>query len=234
MIILVTLIISSVLGIWETYLGNDGSHLFMNAFTCFVILIITFAPSYINDKTRMVVPAILQTGVVLFTFAAMYLGNIFGYYIIFPWWDVMLHSTSGFMLGLAGFLLFYSLNRDRDFVFRLNYICISIFAFCFAMTCGVFWEFFEFFCDCFVGTNMQKSFFIADAREMSEYANSFGRFMDPGLMDTMKDLIVDAIGSGLSVIICFFYVIKHSDEDSGRKLRDMLENAEARAKKKKG
>lgn len=234
-IIFITMIVSAGTGIMEVYQGNDGGHLFMNAFTCLLMLIITFAPSYINNKTRMIVPTLLQTGIVLFTFAAMYLGNLSGYYSIFPWWDVMLHSTSGFMLGLIGFLLFYSLNRDRDFVFNLNYICIALFAFCFAMTCGVIWEFYEYFCDCFLGMNLQRSFFAEDMKDLNNYLNSYGRFMDPGLVDTMKDLIVDAIGAALSVIICFTYVKLHAEKtgkDSTQRLRDMLEKSKVRAMKK--
>lgn len=207
-IIVITMMSSIILGILNAKAETGGSHYFMNAFTCLIMFIITFVPSFLHNNTKLIFPTALQTGIVIFTFLAMYLGEIFRYYERFWWWDVMLHSTSGFMLGLIGFILLYSLNDDKDVLLKMNNFCIMLFAFCFAMSAGAMWEIFEFSGDYLLGMNMQKSVYVTDINELSVYVNQWGRFMDPGLTDTMKDIIVDAIGALVAVLGCFFFYRK--------------------------
>jgi uncharacterized membrane protein YjdF len=54
-----------------------------------------------------------------------------------------------------------------------------IFAFCAALTIGVFWEFAELASDVFLGTHIQKS-----------------------IWETMRDLIADSTGAALALGIC--------------------------------
>jgi len=206
-IVFLSMLASILLGLLGARTEAGSSHYFMNAFTCFLMLIITFVPSYIGVRTRIIVPAALQTMFVVFTFLAMYFGEIFNCYEIFWWWDIMLHSTSGLMLGLMGYLLLYSLNSDNTAFFHMNSFCVMLFAFCFALAAGALWEVFEFAGDALFGMNMQKSVYVTDTSELAPYINRWGRFMDPGLVDSMKDLIVDSIGALVAVIGGYLYTL---------------------------
>ena len=203
-----SMVAAILLGVFDTHGETGGSHHFMNAFTCFVLLVIMRVPSYISSRTRVLVPAALQTMFVIFTFLAMYFGEIFNCYEHFWWWDVMLHSTSGFMLGLLGYLLLYSLNYDKRVFFHMNSFCVMLFAFCFALACGALWEVFEFAGDFLLGMNMQKSVYVTDVNALAPYINRWGRFMDPGLVDSMKDLIVDSIGALVAVVGGYLYTLR--------------------------
>ena len=55
-----------------------------------------------------------------------------------------------------GFSLVDLLNNDDRLQFRLSPVFMALVAFCFSMTIGVVWEFFEFGMDTFMGTDMQK------------------------------------------------------------------------------
>lgn len=213
---LLTLAGSVLLGIFEGLRSYDASHYFMNAFTCLILLILTFVPSFIASKTTMIVPAALQTGFLIFMFLAMLIGEVYNFYEIFPWWDIMLHSSSAFMFGIVGFLLFDALDRDEKIYFELNRIGILIFAFCFAVTCGALWEIFEFSGDMLFGMNMQKSVYVSDVSVLTQYINRWGRLVDPGLADTMSDLMVDAAGALIAVIVMHFSFKKRRRAKTGR------------------
>jgi hypothetical protein len=111
---------------------------------------------------------------ILFVFASVFLGEVRGYYLRFWWWDVLLHAGSAFLLGVTGFLLVYALNEDPKIDLHMRPRFLALFAFAFAMAMGGLWEVFEFAMDQLFGSNMQKS----------------------GLVDTMWDLIVDALAAG--------------------------------------
>ena len=78
---------------------------------------------------------------------------------------------------------------------NLSPIFVIIVAFCFALTMGVFWEIFEFGADRLSGFNMQK----------------FRMPGQDGLVDTMEDLIVDAIGAFVACIVGWKYMKKKKD-----------------------
>ena len=109
----------------------------------------------------------------------------------------MLHTTSGVILGLVGFLFVYLLNEKGDANVNLSPVFVVIVAFCFALTLGVFWEFFEYGADRLLGYNMQK----------------FRLPGQDGLIDTMEDLIVDAVGALIACIGGWIYMKKKKDID---------------------
>lgn len=88
------------------------------------------------------------------------------------------------MIGFIGFSLIDILNSDNKKV-TLSPFFIAFFAFCFTLTVGVIWEFYEFTSDGILSTNMQK-YKLRDGIEM------VGR---EALEDTMEDLIVDTVGA---------------------------------------
>ena len=168
----------------------------------------------------------------MFVFCAEILGEIGNFYVHFPFWDTMLHTFNGFMFAAFGFCLVDIFNKTKRFRFELSPVFLALVAFCFSMTIGVFWEFFEFAADAVLGTDMQKDVFRTAVNSVS-LPNDLGQkvthisdvvtttittasgemivmngYLDIGLADTVKDLFVNFIGAVIFSVIGFFYV-KH-------------------------
>jgi uncharacterized membrane protein YjdF len=143
------------------------------------IISVTFLPTALARRIRLEIPAEYEMLAVGFVFASIFLGEVRGYYHRFWWWDIALHTLSGLLLGIFGFLLVYVLNASDRIDLQMRPRFVALFAFLFAVAVGAIWEIFEFAMDQFFGMNMQKAMFD-----------------DPsGLTDTMWDLIVDTIGA---------------------------------------
>lgn len=200
-----------------------------NVFLCALTLILFLIPSLIEMKLHIDFPDTLEIIILLFIFAAEILGEIQEYYIVFPMWDTILHTLNGFLAAAIGFSLVDILNREENFQFKLSPVYMAFVAFCFSMTIGVMWEFFEFAMDNYLGFDMQKDTVITAIRSVSldpaggnrvAVVNGIeevvingkelgvGGYLDIGLYDTMKDLFVNFIGAVVFSIIGFFYV-KH-------------------------
>lgn len=151
----------------------------INAFLIVTIMAITLLPAVLGHRFRVYIPAEFQILAVIFVFAALFLGEIQSYYTRIWWWDIALHTSSGLLMGLLGFLLVYVLNESENIDIHMLPRFVAIFAFLFAVAVGALWEIFEFAMDQFVGTNMQKAM-----------------LGDPsGLTDTMWDMIVNTLGA---------------------------------------
>jgi len=59
------------------------------------------------------IPPEFQVLAVGFVFASLFLGEIRSYYLRIWWWDIALHTSSGLLLGILGFLLIYVLNENE-------------------------------------------------------------------------------------------------------------------------
>ncbi len=158
----------------------------LNVAVAALTLLLTYLPLLLADRGHIILPPLFQLAILLFLFAAMYLGEIRAYFVRFWWWDIALHIFSGMILGIIGFFLIYFLNQKEQISMVLSTGFIVFFAFSFAVTAGVVWEIFEFATDEIFGLNMQKS----------------------GLADTMWDLIVDAFGAFITCVAGYFYVQK--------------------------
>ncbi len=156
-----------------------------------IILCITFLPVILGNRFQVKIPHEFESLAVIFVYMSLFLGEVQGYYVRFWWWDIVLHTGSGFLLGVLGFLLVYVLNEKEDIELNLEPKFIAFFAFLFAMGMGAIWEIFEFAMDQLFGMNMQKS----------------------GLEDTMWDLIVDGIGA-LVISVLGWGFLKTSARDS--------------------
>lgn len=152
---------------------------------CFVGLVVLFLPSVLEHRLHIDVPDAISTMFFIFLFAAIYLGEVRSFYYKIPHWDVILHAFSGLMVGALGFSLVSLLNQGKVAAMQLSPGFIALVAFMFSCTIGVLWEVYEFSMDALLGTNMQK--FALESGELLE-----GR---AALLDTMKDLIVDALGA---------------------------------------
>lgn len=167
------------------------------AFLTGTIILITFFPVLFERRFRIHTPPELQLGAIGFVFASLFLGEIHGYYTRFWWWDMALHTTSGFLLGILGFLLVHIMNETEKLQLHMKPGFVAFFAFLFALGVGALWEIFEFTMDSVFSMNMQKPM-----------------LGDPsGLTDTMWDLIVDAIGAFVVAFLGWRY-LKHPGEKS--------------------
>lgn len=164
-------------------------------FLIILTFVMTYYPSVLEKRFGVYLPNTLQIVITLFIFAAQVLGEMNNFYDKIPWWDTMLHATSGTILGLLGFMFVYLLNKKGDANVNLSPIFVVLFAFCFAITMGVFWEFFEYAADRLLGYNMQK----------------FRLPGQDGLIDTMEDLIVDTIGVLVACVLGWLYIKQEKD-----------------------
>ena len=205
---------------------------FENVFLCFLTLLLLVLPTFIERKIRIALPNTLETIIMLFIFSAEILGEIQAYYIQFPHWDTMLHTLNGFLCAAIGFSLVDLLNRQERFSFALSPFYMAVVAFCFSMTIGVLWEFFECLMDQWLLFDMQKDTVVNTISTVmldpnggtkaiavkgitdtvlvledgSQVALGLGGYLDIGILDTMKDLFVNFIGAVVFSVIGFFYV----------------------------
>ena len=148
-------------------------------------------PGYLRRKAKLNIPTVMISAYAVFLYCAIYLGEVRSFYYLIPHWDTILHTFSGMALGALGFSIVSLLNKSESIAFSLSPIFVAMFAFCFALALDVIWEIYEFSVDYFLNTNMQK------------YALENGESLigQAALMDTMKDLIVDAIGAFVISVI---------------------------------
>jgi len=158
---------------------------------CILGMIIMFLPSMLEKKWKIDIPGFMHIVFVVFLYAAIYLGEVRSFYYNVPHWDTVLHTFSGAMIGALGFSVVKLLNDSEKVKINLSPVFVAIFAFSFALAIGALWEIYEFSFDKFLGLNMQK-FAYEDGTPMT------GRM---ALADTMKDLIVDALGALATSII---------------------------------
>ena len=200
-----------------------------NVFLCILTLILLIMPSLIQLNLKIELPTTLEIIILLFIFSAETLGEIQEYYIKFQNWDTILHTLNGFLMAAIGFSLVDILNREERLKFELSPVFMSIVAFCFSMTVGVVWEFFEYGMDTFFGMDMQKDTIVhmvnsvmldPEGRNIPTAIHNIndviingkslglGGYLDIGLHDTMKDLLVNFVGAVVFSVIGYFY-IKH-------------------------
>lgn len=224
-IILQALVIVAIVA--QSFKGN-----FENVFLCVLTLFLFTLPSFLERTIRVEIPDTLEIIILLFIFAAEILGEIQAYYIQYPYWDTMLHTLNGFLCAAIGFSLLDILNRNEKLKFSLSPVYLAVVAFCFSMTIGVLWEFFEFSMDQLFLLDMQKDTVVNSIGSVmldptggnhpvsikhitdvivvtadgAQQSLGLGGYLDIGIIDTMKDLFVNFIGAVVFSTIGFFYV----------------------------
>ena len=200
---------------------------FESVFLCGLTLILFLLPTVFERALMVDLPNTLEIVIMLFIFAAEILGEISSFYTTFKHWDTILHTLNGFLCAAIGFALVDMLNRTERFSLSLSPVFMSIVAFCFSMTIGVLWEFFECGMDQLMMLDMQKDTVVnsissvmldpsgrnnrvlienivdtivvtADGQQISL---GLGGYLDVGILDTMKDLFVNFIGAVVFSII---------------------------------
>ncbi len=169
---------------------------------CIVGIIVIFLPSRVERRYNIKIPDLIEIIYFIFLFCAIYLGEVRNFYFKIPYWDLILHCFSAAMLGALGFIIVNFFNDTEKLNIQLSPFFVALFAFCFALTCGTVWEIYEFAADGILGTNMQK-FITAEGTVL------IGR---EALVDTMEDLIVDAIGTLVVATIGYFNLKKQRDQ----------------------
>ncbi len=177
-----------------------------NAFLCILTLILMITPSVIQATLKVEFPSPLEIIVLIFIFSAEILGEIRSFYMRFLYWDTVLHTLNGFLCAAIGFSLVDIMNRQRKMKFDLSPLFMAITAFCFSMTIGVLWEFFEFGMDFLWNLDMQKDTVIHSIH--STLLNTGGQNQS-----IMSDLIVNFIGAIIFSTMGYFYV-KHRNSKS--------------------
>lgn len=162
----------------------------LSAFLILTIASLILLVTVFSDRLVVQIPAEFQLLALAFVFAALFLGEVHSYYDRIWWWDIALHSTSGLLMGILGFLLVYVLNASEKVALSMTPRFVAFFAFIFAIAVGTVWEIFEFAMDEIFGARMQKPM-----------------LGDPsGLTDTMWDMIVNAIGAALISTLGWWYL----------------------------
>ena len=211
--------------IFQIILGNIS-----NVLMCILALILFTLPTIISEKFKIGIPSLLEGIIYLFIYSTAILGEINNFYGRIPFWDTILHTLNGFLCAGIGFSLVDLLNQNSKRI-KLSPLYIAIVAFCFSMTIGILWEFFEFSADYFTKTDMQKDRIVKEISsvmlnkdnenipikvkdiERTEIYSKDGTattiengYLDIGLIDTMKDLFVNFIGAIVFSIIGFLHV----------------------------
>lgn len=203
-----------------------------HVYTCVLVLILFAIPSIVECRLRIDLPDTLEIIILLFIFSAEILGEIQEYYVLFPFWDDMLHTLNGFLFAAVGFSMVDILNRNKRVSLQMSPFYMAVMAFCFSMTIGVLWEFFEWAMDAVFSIDMQKDTIVHTINSVSLHPEGrnipvhvkditdvilvhsdgtqttmgVGGYLDIGLIDTMSDLLVNFIGAVVFSVIGYFYV----------------------------
>ena len=203
---------------WESFL------------TCILTLILFLAPAFVEKQFHLKLPTAMEITVLVFIFCAEVLGEIACFYVKYPLWDTMLHTVNGFLFAAFGFCLVDLLNENQSMKFRLSPPFMALVAFCFSMTIGIIWEFFEFSMDHLLLLDMQKDTVLQGFQSVTldptqsnipiavhditqtvittadgtEYV--IEGYLDIGLTDTLKDLFVNFIGAAVFSVFGWLYV----------------------------
>lgn len=211
--------------IFQIILGNIS-----NVLMCILALVLFTIPTIISEKFKIGIPSLLEAIIYLFIYSTAILGEINNFYGIIPFWDTILHTLNGFICAGIGFSLVDLLNQNSNKI-KLSPLYIALVAFCFSMTIGILWEFFEFTADNVAKTDMQKDRIVTEISsvmlnknnenvpikvkdiEKTEIYSKDGTvitiengYLDIGLIDTIKDLFVNFIGAVVFSTIGFLYV----------------------------
>lgn len=157
-----------------------------NAVLTVLVIVLTMLPLMLG-RLKVDVPAEFQLISALFVFCAIFLGTALGFYGRFYWWDTALHTTSGLLLGVVGFIAAFLINGTDHRPEGMRVSLIAVFGFMFSVTLGVFWEIYEFVADHLIpGLDMQV--------------------VETGTTDTMVDMIVNMIGAAVVAVLGYWCV----------------------------
>ncbi len=225
-IIFIILNIATVFTIVSCVLDGRAEGVFNGILAQLLLLI----PLIVKKNFRVELPTLLESVAYFFVFCAQILGEINSFYTKYPLWDTMLHTICGFIFAAFGFCLFDILNKNRKSKFELSPFFLTLLAFCFSITIGTLWEFFEFAMDMMTVGDMQKDCIINEFGSVLLHPDGVtktvrvlgiektviytatgeivieGGYLDIGLIDTLKDMFVNFVGALVFSIFGYVYI----------------------------
>lgn len=204
-----------------------------NALICALTLLLILLPMFLQRKFRLVIPNSLLLLFYLVVYAAGILGEVYNFYIYFRWWDIVLHTLSGFLIASFGLSLFSLSTLEKSS--NIKPLLVSLFVLCFSMTISTMWEFNECGIDKFFKTDHQEDTYVNTISSVNFDKSKNGKpvvindisktilydekgrelaiieagYLDIGLNDTMWDLLVNFIGAFLYACFTYQYLKKH-------------------------
>lgn len=160
-----------------------------------IISVLIYLPKIISKLSHINIPLPLGIFIIIFLYASLFLGSLKNYYDTYWWWDIALHTSSGVAFGVIGFIILYILYKTEKI--KTSPKTIAMFTFAFALAIGALWEIVEFAIDSAFGP-------ISNGGYMQSVVNGCA------LVDTMGDLIVDAIGALFAAVVGYFYIKNES------------------------
>ena len=171
---------------------------------CVLGLAAVHLPAVVTRMFRITLPDALCVAFYAFIICAIPLGEVFAFYYRIPFWDTLLHFSSGMMLCICGGLMTVYYLRKKQCDSLISPVCIGVVSVLLALSAGVLWEFYEFAVDALAGMNMQKCL-LEDGTALVGQA---------ALQDTMKDLIVDVLGAVTAACVCMPSLKRHIEQSS--------------------
>ncbi|SFA99584.1 hypothetical protein [Clostridium frigidicarnis] len=146
-------------------------------------IILPFIITHIANTKNLILPYSFKLISLLFIFLSLYFGEIKKFYVIFWWWDLLLHSIFGiYAVIIALHLIQGIIIKDTAVTEKKFGIFIIVFAFSFSITLGTLWEMFEFLGDYLFNLNM----------------------VNGGLEDTASDLLIKILSAFITTIIYYY------------------------------
>ena len=198
-----------------------------NIMICIVVLVLFLIPSIIHSMFKISFSSYLEVMIYILIFSSEILGEVFGFYIHIKMFDTMLHILYGFVMSCIGFSLINILNSNRN-IFSFAPKVILLFTICYGVTTGAIWEIFEYSVDKIFKEDMQKDTIITEISSIklndnddnkvktveieslivngTDYIEKYGGYVDIGLNDTMKDIIINLIGTILFSLFAGAYL----------------------------
>ncbi len=173
-ILLVTAMVSIASGEWKNL------SLTLLASVC---LIIPFIIRHFANLKNLVLPARFELTTIILIFMAQYLGEIKNFYLMFWWWDLLLHAIFGSYAVIIGRYLIGGIFNKKEEISeqRFEFFKIAV-AFSVSITLGAFWEMFEFVGDYLFKATMVKG----------------------GLEDTATDLLITILAAFITSLRYYY------------------------------
>lgn len=158
----------------------------------------------------------------ILTIAIVILNIIENFFDIFKHWDTIMHTTTGFVMVILFIYVFKKIKSNRFF--------LLLSAFSFSMMIGATWEILEFSYDYLFFKDSQKDRIVTSFKtnliennkntdiENIQYtliyhkedgkikATKIDGYLDIGIIDTMKDLIVNLVGASTALVVSYSYL----------------------------
>ncbi|MFM9995772.1 MAG: hypothetical protein ACKVU4_08230 [Phycisphaerales bacterium] len=183
-VIVLTLLIQAALaiGLVLFVLRQDWE----NVFLTLVVIVLNVVPAFVLRRYRIYVPPEFQLIAAAFVFLSVFLGSAGDFYERYWWWDLVLHTSSGVLLGVVGWIVLFLLIQADRLPRTIGSGLLCSFGVTFAVSLGVLWEIFEYAVD-----------------SIRPESNMMSR--ETGVADTMNDLIVNFAGAVLVAYLGWGY-----------------------------